>query len=306
MSNQGIMGIKRFDTGGQTGGAAVTSATTTTKGLPDYSADYITQLMKNVSDLTTSPAQTYGGQLTAGYNPMLNQGLGGLWNMTPSGYNAQAAGLAGMGATNQFTGANVGQYMSPYMNNVIAQQQAGAVRDYARQLPGMSAAASQVGGLGGTRQALVQAEGQRNLQNTLAGIQATGLQNAFQNAQNQFNQQQQNLFTGAGLLGNMGAQDYSQRAGIANAQINAGNVMRGIDQSALDAQYQKWLNEQNLPFNRLAFASNIYNQYNQPTQTSLTYGQAPNPLSLATSTIGGMNLFNTPATASTSPTKTGP
>jgi hypothetical protein len=77
-------------------------------------------------------------------------------------------------------------YMSPYMGGVVEQQKRAAVQDYARQAPGMQAASTRSGARGGTRDALVQAEAQRGLQQQLGGIEATGRQQAYQQAAQQF------------------------------------------------------------------------------------------------------------------------
>lgn len=82
------------------------------------------------------------------------------------------------------------QYMSPYMSNVIEAQKRGAVADYSRQFPQLGAAATRVGGLGGTRSALVEAEAQRNLYDRLSDIETQGLQSAYTSAQQQFNADQ--------------------------------------------------------------------------------------------------------------------
>jgi hypothetical protein len=77
----------------------------------------------------------------------------------------------------------MGQYMSPYMQNVVQQQQKDAIRqaDIARQ--GTQAQAVRSGAFGGSRSAIVEAENQRGLQDRLAQIQATGSQSAYDKAQ---------------------------------------------------------------------------------------------------------------------------
>jgi hypothetical protein len=133
---------------------------------------------------------------------------------------SQAANLAGYAGTRDFSGANVNQYMSPYIQNVVSQQQQGAIRDYSKQLPGMGASAARAGGLGGSRNAILQAEGQRNLQQQLQDINARGLQSGYESARSQFNTANQNMLagaqgmtagaqgilSGAGQLGQMGGQ----------------------------------------------------------------------------------------------------
>jgi hypothetical protein len=72
------------------------------------------------------------------------------------------------------------------MQAVVEQQKRAAVEDYRRQLPGIGAAAVQAGAKGGTREALIQAEAARGLQERLGDIQATGSQAGFEQAQRAF------------------------------------------------------------------------------------------------------------------------
>lgn len=111
----------------------------------------------------------------------------------------------------RFGGAQAAEYMSPYMQNVLEQQKRAAVQDYARQIPGLRAAAVRAGARGGTREALLQSEAQRNLQQQLQGIEATGLQSAFQQAQQQF---------GADRAAAMQAALANQQAGLTTGQQN--------------------------------------------------------------------------------------
>jgi hypothetical protein len=201
--------------------------------------------------------QGVGGTQVAGFNPLQQQAMQGIQQMQPSQYLNQAGALAGMAGTNQFTANNVNQYMSPYIQDVINQQQQGAIRNYAQQLPGMSSAATQMGGLGGSRQALMQGQAQQNLQNQLANIQATGLQGAYQNAQNQFNVANQNQLAAAQQLAGVGGQDYAQQAGILQAQMGAGAQQQQLMQNLYNAQFQNYQNSINQPYAQLAYLSEL-------------------------------------------------
>jgi len=153
----------------------------------------------------------------------------------------------------RFGGAQAAEYMSPYIQNVMEQQKSAAIRDYSRQIPGLQAAGIRAGARGGSREAILQAEAQRNLQDQLGNIEATGRQGAFQNAQQQFgadraasmqaalaNQQaglttgQQNLAARLGIqqLGsgqNLQAQLANQQAGLQAAQMRLGQRQFGAD-----------------------------------------------------------------------------
>jgi hypothetical protein len=157
-----------------------------------------------------------------------------------------------------------GSYMSPYQQNVTDFQKQQAIQDYSRQLPGMGAAAANAGAFGGSRQAIANSEGQRNLTNQLAGIQATGSQNAFQNAQQaqQFGsnlglQGLQLAGQNASTLGNLGQNAYAQNMGINAAQQQAGAQQQAQTQQGLSQNYQDFLNQQNYPYKQLGFMSDI-------------------------------------------------
>ena len=210
--------------------------------------------------------------------------------MTPAQQLSQATGFAGLGALRaaqgpqDFTGENVQSYMSPYMRNVVEQQQLGAIRNYQRELPGLASVATKVGGLGGTRQALLQSEAQRNLQDRLAGIEASGTQAAYENAQQQFNAQQamglnylQQQLGAAGILGDLGQRQYGQEMGINEALLRAGQEQRGVEQQYLDSQREAYAERQNYPYKNLAFMSDLI-RGTPLTEASRSFYQAPGSL----------------------------
>lgn len=92
----------------------------------------------------------------------------------------------GYSPTQTFTGQSVGQYMSPYMQNVLDVQKEQARRQFEEQRGGRNAQAVQAGAFGGSRQAVQEGMAERDLLNRMADIQATGQQNAFQSAQQAF------------------------------------------------------------------------------------------------------------------------
>jgi hypothetical protein len=102
-------------------------------------------------------------------------------------------------------------YMSPYMQDVVQFQKDQAIKDYARQIPGLQAAGVRSGARGGTREAILQSEARRNLQEGLRGIQSSGTQRAFEQAQQQY---------GADRAAAMQAQLANQAAGLTVGQQN--------------------------------------------------------------------------------------
>lgn len=111
-------------------------------------------------------------------------------------------------------------YMSPYMQNVIDVQQREARR--ASQIGAQQQAAEAVGrgAFGGSRDAIMRAERERNLNTQLGDIQATGQQAAYNQAQQQFNAEQN---------ARLQAQQANQQAGISTGLQNL-NALLGVQQ----------------------------------------------------------------------------
>jgi hypothetical protein len=138
------------------------------------------------------------------------------------------------------------------------------------------------------------------LQRTLAGIQATGSQNAFQQGMQQFNAEQaanqaaanlnaqqgqfgaglgiqglQTALTGANTLGQLGQNQYTQNMGATTLQNQFGAQQQQQVQGILNNQYQDFLNSQNYPYKQLGFMSDMLRGL-PLTQTSASiYQPAP-------------------------------
>lgn len=273
------------------GGKQPTESTVTQQTIPKELMPYATQLMgraQALTDINQNPYVSYEGQRTAGLNPLQQQGFMGASNLGVADQIGQGSALAmmgGLGGLNpgQFGKAEADQYMSPYIQNVLNVQKQNATRDYARQLPGLGAGAARVGGFGGTRSALMQSEAQRNLMNQMQGIDAQGMQSAFTNAQQQYNEDQRRrmqgygqALQGAGLLGQLGQQQFGQQAQSAEMQQKAGASLRDIEQERLSNQYQDFIDQQNYPYQQLAFMSDILRGVPTSDAASKLYRQPPN------------------------------
>jgi hypothetical protein len=111
-------------------------------------------------------------------------------------------------------------FMSPYMQSVVDVQQREALRQDAIAKQARAAGAVRAGAFGGTREGVMEAEAQRNLARQLGDIQATGLQQAYQQAQQQFNVEQQ---------ARLAAQQANQAAGLTVGQQNLASAL-GVQQ----------------------------------------------------------------------------
>ena len=124
-----------------------------------------------------------GERVYSGYNP----------STRGSQYQAGYAGpqYQGMGYEQ-----NINRFMSPYQQNVIDMQKREASRQSGMLGDQTADAATQAGGLGGYREAIMQSERERNLAQQLGDIQAQGSQAGFESAQQQLERER-----AAGLSG---------------------------------------------------------------------------------------------------------
>jgi hypothetical protein len=304
--------------GGGGSAPATPDKTTQTVELPEWARPYAKDALAKgaaLTDIEKNPYQQYGGERIAGFQPMQQQAFQGAANMQPSqqvGLGSGIAGMAGIGALNtnyqgrnfqggQFDNQAAQQYMNPYTQNVVDYQKSQALRDFQVAQPMRQAQAVQQGAFGGSRSAIVDAEAQRSLNSQLQGIEATGQQAAFQNAQQQYNADQarrlqaqqlgeqsrqygaglgmQGLQTGlqaAGQLGQLGQTQYGQEMGINQLQSQYGAQQQQQAQRPLDMAYQDFQNQQNYPYKQLGFMSDMIRGLPLGQQsTSSIYEQGP-------------------------------
>jgi len=303
--------------GGGGGGGEATQ--TQVVDLPDWAkptAQKQLGLAESVTDINKNPFQSFGGikdasgrqvgfdpsKVVAGMDPLQQQAYRTAGGMQTSPQLGAATGLASTAigralgtqydpyATGQF-GAQAGQYMDPYMQNVVDIQQREARRASEMQRNQNQAQAVQQGAFGGSRQAIVEAERQRNLGTQMGDIQARGLQDAFTRGQQQFNTEQQlreqsrqygaglglqglqAALQGAGQLGQFGQQEFGQQKDILGLQNQFGAQQQAQQQALINAQAQNFAAQQRYPYQQLEFMSNILR--GTPMGTVQSLYQAP-------------------------------
>jgi hypothetical protein len=200
--------------------------TSTQSDLPEYAQPFYEELMKqagkqtyttdsagNVTGVQEKPA--YGGDRLAGFTedqtnvqagirglgarPEFEEAITETETIGGLGAGVAASGLGaasaftpgavadiGMATPAEFDGAAASRYMSPYQSNVTDIQLAEARRQADIAKSGRGMGSINRGTFGGGRQALMEGEADRNLAMQLGQIQATGSQDAYKNAQAQF------------------------------------------------------------------------------------------------------------------------
>jgi hypothetical protein len=185
----------------------------------------------------------------------------------------QAQGPSGVGTgMESFTGqGTAAQFMSPYMQNVVDVQKQEAIRDAQKGQLAQNLAAVRQGTYGGARQLLAGTERERNLQDQMARIQATGSQSAYDAAQRAFEQEQ-----GRGLQAGMQTQQLGTQTGLANLQALLGVQQFGAGQNleSQRANQQALLEAQRMAEQSRQFGGTLGLQGAQAaTQAGATLGQ---------------------------------
>ena len=286
--------------------------------IPDYARPYVENLLGQsaaLTDLEMNPYMQYMGDRQAQFSPLQQQSFenAALMQTAPQLADATAlAGQAGLGALNtsftynpyeakSFTDQGTAQsYMSPYMQNVVDVQSQQARRQAEIGQQTQQAQAARAGAFGGARDYISRSQGNADLQRTLAGIQATGSQNAFQQGMQQFNAEQganqaaanlnaqqgqfgaglgiqglQTALTSANTLGNLGNQQYTQNMGATTLQNQFGQQQQQQVQNMLNTQFQDFQNAQNYPYKQLGFMSDMLRGLPLTQQSATMYQPAP-------------------------------
>jgi hypothetical protein len=346
--------------GGSSGGGGSSGPQTSTSystNLPEYAQPYYQELMKqtgkNVYATDASgnvtgvkPMPTYEGTRIAGFTPgqeSIQREVSGL--TMPGGFGSASTGLGtgqalgfGAGATGltqafgyspmavsggTFDAPAASYYMSPYQSNVtdIAVREAEKQRDLAKSAGALGSIGR--GTFGGARQALLQAEQGRGAAQNISDIRNKGQQEAYINAQQQFqadqarrlqaeqlNQQGQQFQAGIGkdiglagltaglqgsqALGALGATQQATDIDRLKAQAASAGESQAMQQERLNQQYQQFMDKQNYQKAQLDYLSNILRgNAGALGQTQVQYAPAPSIASqLGGLGLAGLGLYN--------------
>jgi len=216
--------------------------------------------------------------------------LGGIGAANVADRAAQAGNQYNMMATNPYA---TQAFMSPYIQNALQPQLQEMQRQY--DITGLQERGKAVGAgaFGGTRQALMQAENQRNKNMAMNQAIGSGYQNAFQAAQ-QAQQYGANLglqgygtalqgtgqLTQAGTaLANIGGQQLQGQQGILNLQNQMGSQMQTQEQNKINQAIQNYAMQQQYPMQQLSAMSGLLRGLPLQSATTQSYQAAPSAIS---------------------------
>jgi len=241
-------GIATFVGGGGvsdgTAAALKTGLTGTESNLSNWAGPYVTNMLGQGQAIAQSPYQAYTGQLTAGTSPLQQQAFQGAQGLsTPTnmgGFTPQS-----------FTGQGTAQqYMNPYLQAALDPQLAEARRQSQITQTQNAGKLTGAGAYGGGRQAIMDAETQRNLATNLANITGQGYSTAYDKAMQQFNTEQQQAQQAQNLTNQYGLNVLGQQAGL-------GQTQRGIESEAVAADKAQFEEERLNPYKMVQFQQSL-------------------------------------------------
>lgn len=224
-SSGGITDVepKRFTTGGPA------TNTTTAGNLSSWVGDYATNAIGQGGAAASQPYQAYTGPLTAGASNLQQQQFAGLSGIASAGLSPMtySSGNFDVNAANK--------YMNPYLTAALDPQLAELKRqsDIARLSD--ASRLTQAGAYGGSRQAIMESEGRRNLLDKQKEMIGSGYNTAYDKAMAQYN---------ADMGRQLQTQQAQQAANEASANFGlksldalgqAGAVQRGIESEGIAA-----------------------------------------------------------------------
>ena len=250
----------------------------TESALSNWAGPYVTDMLGKGQALSETPYQAYMGPLTAGSSPLQNQAFQGIAGLampsTMGGYTPQSFTAPGTAQ----------QYMNPYLQQSLDPQLAEIRRQADITRLGDAGRLTKAGAYGGSRQAVMESEGNRNLATQLARTTGEGYNTAYDKAANQFNTEQ-----GLGL----NAQNLTNQYGLSALGKTAelGATQRGIESEGIAADMAQFNQERDFPYKQVQYQQSLLQGMPLATQ-SYTY-QQPSTLSNVAGTAGGLGgLYN--------------
>lgn len=248
--------VSSTTTAAPAGAAGQLPDTSRTSTLSPWVGDYVTNALGQGAALGNAPYQAYTGPLTAGASNLQQQAFAGASDLasagyTPSGtpqysnitagnvsstfaqpapyttgtftnpYNAPDPYTTGQFNVSDFGNEQAQKYINPYIQSSLDPQLKELQRQADIQRTADAGRLTQAGAFGGSRQAIMESEGRRNLLDKQADLLGTGYATAYDRAMAQFNADQ-------------ARQLEAQRATEASRQFGA---TQGMTAAQLMAQY---------------------------------------------------------------------
>jgi hypothetical protein len=235
--------VQRFN--GAVNGSAVQAPVATGAGIPQdvsrtstlspWVGDYVTNALGQGAAAANQPYQAYQGPLTAGPADLQQQAFAGASDIASAGYTPGEF-VGGFG-TQQAT-----QYMNPYIQASLNPQLAELKRQSDIARLDDAGRLTRAGAFGGSRQAIMESEGRRNLLDKQAGLIGSGYKSAYDTGLGQFNKEREAEEASRQFGANFGLSSVQKLADL-------GATQRGITTEGLAADRAQFEEERDYAYN---------------------------------------------------------
>jgi len=204
------------------------------------------------------------------------------------------SGLAGLALPTEQMGAftptsftetgTAQKFMNPYLEAALTPQIDAANRQAEIKRIQDAGRLTKAGAFGGSRQGVMEAEGNRALLDRIASITGTGYANAYDKAMQQFNTEEDRRRL---------AQDMTNQYGLGTLlkQADLGAAQRGVESEGIAADRAQFEEERDFPYKQVQYMQSLLQGLPLAAQ-SYTY-QQPSQLTSLMNTAGGIqNLYS--------------
>jgi len=270
------------------------SYTGTESSLSNWAGDYVTNMLGKGQALAEEGYNAYTGPLTAGTSELQNEAFSGIAGLnlptdemgttgySPQSFTGDGSTLNPDGSILNADGSAVSQYMNPYLMQSLQPQIDEARRQAEINRISNAGRMTRAGSFGGSRQAVLDAENQFGMQRNIAGITGQGYADAYRNAADQFNIEQDRGMT---------AQDRINEYGFTGlgALTDAGQIQRDVMSEGISADRAQFEEERDFPYKQVQYMQSLLQGLPIQAQ-SYSYAQ-PSTLSELASTSGGLSAL---------------
>ena len=242
--------------------------------LSGYVGPYVTDMLGRGRAAASQPYTAYTGPLTAGASDLQQQAFTGI------------AGLSAPEEMGTYTpqsitdeGFDISGYMNPYLTSVLEPQIEDLRREAEISRLNNAQRLTGAGAFGGSRQAIMDAELDRNLLRGISDTQAKGYADAYEKAVAQFNREQD-----AQRL----AQDFTNKYGfdVLGTQSGAGATQRGILSEGIKADYGQFIEERDYPLKTAQYMQSLLQEL--PLEARQQIYAPPSSTATGIATAGGV------------------
>jgi hypothetical protein len=254
-----------------TAGGGIPQDTSRTSTLSPWVGDYVTNALGQGAALAQAPYQAYQGPLTAGASDLQQQAFAGASDIAMGGYQpGQFMGGFGAEQANQYMNPYIQASLDPQLKELKRQSDIARLDDASRL--------TKAGAFGGSRQAIMESEGRRNLLDKQQDLIGQGYRTAFDTGASRF-------------AADQAAQERSRQFGAdfglqsVRGLADLGGVQRGITSEGLAADRAQFQEERDFAYKMPQYQLGLLSGLPIGSQTASVN---PDSLSRTISSVGGL------------------